>query len=111
MAVLVWFFGQATTLTTVLILGPFIGFFGTGFYSGFGAIFSEIFPTRARGTAQGFCYNVGRGVSAIAPPLVGFIAGIYGYGHALMTVSIFAVAAAIVVMALPETKGKQLEIG
>jgi len=44
MAVLVWFFGHAKDLTTVLILGPFIGFFGTGFYSGFGAIFSEIFP-------------------------------------------------------------------
>ncbi len=110
MAVLVWFFGHAKTLTTVLILGPFIGFFGTGFYSGFGAIFSEIFPTRARGTAQGFCYNLGRGVSAIAPPLVGFVATIYGYGLSLITVSVFAVAAAIVVLTLPETRGKKLEI-
>ncbi len=110
MAVLVWFFGHAKSLAMVLILGPFIGFFGTGFYSGFGAIFSEIFPTRARGTAQGFCYNVGRGVSAVAPPLVGFVAGIYGYGLSLITVSVFAIAAAIVVMTLPETKGKQLEI-
>lgn len=110
MAVLVWFFGHAKTLTAVLLLGPFIGFFGTGFYSGFGAIFSEIFPTRARGTAQGFCYNVGRGISAIAPPLVGYVAGIYGYGLSLITVSVFAIAAAGVVMTLPETKGKQLEI-
>ena len=110
MAVLVWFFGHAKDLTTVLILGPFIGFFGTGFYSGFGAIFSEIFPTRARGTAQGFCYNCGRGVSAVAPPLVGYVAGIYGYGLSLITVSVFAVAAAIVVLTLPETRGKKLEI-
>ncbi|MCI0454277.1 MAG: MFS transporter [Candidatus Dadabacteria bacterium] len=110
MAILVWFFGHAKDLTTVLILGPFIGFFGTGFYSGFGAIFSEIFPTRARGTAQGFCYNFGRGVSAVAPPLVGYVAGIYGYGLSLITVSVFAVAAAIVVLTLPETKGKKLEI-
>jgi MFS family permease len=110
MAVLVWFFGHAKDLATVLVLGPFIGFFGTGFYSGFGAIFSELFPTRARGTAQGFCYNFGRGVSAVAPPLVGYVAGIYGYGLSLITVSVFAVAAAIVVLTLPETKGKQLEI-
>jgi MFS family permease len=110
MAILVWFFGHAKNLATVLVLGPFIGFFGTGFYSGFGAIFSEIFPTRARGTAQGFCYNFGRGVSAVAPPLVGFVAGIYGYGLSLITVSVFAVAAAIVVLTLPETKGKKLEI-
>jgi len=110
MAVLVWFFGQATTLREVLILGPFIGFFGTGFYSGFGSIFSEIFPTRSRGTAQGFCYNVGRGVSAVAPPLIGFLVGNYGFATGLTTVSVFAVAAAVVVLTLPETKGKALEV-
>jgi len=110
MAVLVWFFGHAKTLEEVLILGPFIGFFGTGFYSGFGAIFSEIFPTRARGTAQGFCYNVGRGVSAIAPPMIGYIVSIHGFAIGLATVSVFAVAAAFVVLTLPETKGKALDI-
>jgi MFS family permease len=110
MAVLVWFFGHARTLTEILILGPFIGFFGTGFYSGFGAIFSEIFPTSARGTAQGFCYNVGRGVSAIAPPLIGYLVDLYGFAIGLTTVSVFAVAAAIVVLMLPETKGKALDI-
>ncbi len=110
MAILVYLFGHAKSLATVLLLGPFVGFFGTGFYSGFGALFSEVFPTRARGTAQGFCYNVGRGVSAIAPPLVGYIAGIYGYGLSLVTVSVFAIAAAIVVLTFPETKGKKLEI-
>jgi len=110
MAVLVWFFGHAKTLETVLILGPFIGFFGTGFYSGFGAIFSEIFPTRARGTAQGFCYNVGRGVSAVAPPLIGFLVDKYGFAIGLTAVSVFAVAAAFVVLTLPETKGKALDI-
>ncbi len=110
MAVLVWFFGHARTLTEVLVLGPFVGFFGTGFYSGFGAIFSEIFPTSARGTAQGFCYNVGRGVSAVAPPLIGYLVDKYSFAIGLTTVSIFAVAAAIVVLTLPETKGKALDI-
>ncbi len=110
MAVLIYFFGHARDLKTVLILGPLVGFFGTGFYSGFGAIFSEIFPTRARGTAQGFCYNFGRGISLFAPPLVGLVASKYGYGPSLVTVSVFAVAAAFVVLTLPETKGKQLEI-
>ncbi len=109
MAVLVWFFGHATTLREVIILGPFVGFFGTGFYSGFGAIFSEIFPTRARGTAQGFCYNVGRGVSAIAPPMIGYLVSKYDFATGLATVSVFAVAAAVVVLTLPETKGKALD--
>lgn len=110
MAIVVYLFGNATTLKAVLILGPFVGFFGTGFYSGFGAMFSEIFPTRARGTAQGFSYNFGRGVAFFAPPMVGYIAGIYGFGHALFTVSLFAIVAAIIVYVFPETKGKQLDI-
>ena len=110
MAVLVYFFGHATTLKQVLILGPLVGFFGTGFYSGFGAIFSELFPTRARATALGFCYNVGRGVAAFAPPLVGYVAEIKGYGPALVTISVFALAGAFVVFTLPETKGKELDI-
>jgi len=110
MAIVVYFFGNAKTLTMVLILGPFVGFFGTGFYSGFGALFSEIFPTRARGTAQGFCYNFGRGVSFFAPPMVGYIASIYGFGHALFTVSLFAILAAVIVLVFPETRGKRLEI-
>ncbi len=109
MAVIVYFFGQAKSLTTVLILGPLVGFFGTGFYSGFGALFSEIFPTRARGTAQGFVYNFGRGISFFAPPLVGYVASIYGYGSALITVSAFAILAAITVLAFPETRGKDLK--
>ena len=110
LAILIYFFGQLTTFTHVLVLGPLVGFFGAGFYSGFGAIFSELFPTRARATAQGFCYNVGRGVAAFAPPLVGYVAEIKGYGPALVTVSVFALAGAFVVFTLPETKGKELDI-
>ncbi len=113
------FLGFLSLDALVLILAPLLGFFNTGFYSGFGAIFSEIFPTRARGTAQGFSYNVGRGASAIAPPLFAFIAissltflfdgEIIGNGRALMAASIFAMFAFVVLLTLPETKGKELD--
>ena len=113
------FLGFISLDALVLILAPLLGFFNTGFYSGFGAIFSEIFPTRARGTAQGFSYNVGRGASAIAPPLFAFIAissftflfggDIIGNGRALMAASIFAIFAFVVLLTLPETKGKELD--
>jgi MFS family permease len=113
------FLGFISLEALILILAPLLGFFATGFYSGFGAIFAEIFPTRARGTAQGFSYNVGRGASAIAPPLFAFIAvssfaflfngEIIGNGRALMTASIFAICAFFVLLTLPETKGKDLD--
>ena len=67
MAILVPIFGSITEIhekmgfmginTLLLITGPLLGFFGTGFYAGFGTIMAEVFPTRSRGTAQGFCYN------------------------------------------------------
>ena len=113
------FLGFISLDVLVLIIAPLLGFFATGFYSGFGAIFAEIFPTRARGTAQGFSYNVGRGASAIAPPLFAFVAvssfafifdgEIIGNGRALMTASVFAIFAFLVLLFLPETKGKDLE--
>ena len=42
--------------------------------------------------------------------MIGYIVSIHGFGTGLATVSVFAVAAAVVVMTLPETKGKALEI-
>ncbi|HXG30102.1 MAG TPA: MFS transporter [Thermodesulfobacteriota bacterium] len=126
MAILVPIFGSITEIQKIigfirveillLIIGPLLGFFGTGFYSGFGAIMAEVFPTRARGTAQGFCYNFGRGASALAPAIFAGVAGMtiaghkLGYGFSLITASIFAVLAAITVLTFPETKGKKLEI-
>src|SRR5262249_36113946 len=38
-----------------------------------GPFMTELFPTSVRGTAQGFCYNAGRGIGALFPALVGFL--------------------------------------
>ena len=62
----------------LLALGPFVAFFATGYFSGFGAVTAEIFPTSIRGTAQGFTYNIGRIVSAAAPFAVGTLAQTHG---------------------------------
>ena len=46
------------------MLGPLVAFFGTGYYSGFGAVIAELYPTSVRATAAGVCYNIGRIASA-----------------------------------------------
>ena len=38
---------------TLLLLGPFLVFFGAGFVSGFGPLIAKLFPTHMRATAQG----------------------------------------------------------
>ena len=92
----------------LLVLGPLVAFFATGYYSGFGAVTAEIFPTTIRGTAQGFTYNVGRLVSAAAPFTVGTLAQTRGFSTALSISSIAFLAAAVVWIWIPETRGRQL---
>jgi len=92
----------------LLALGPFVAFFGTGYFSGFGAVTAEIYPTAIRATAQGFTYNTGRLVSALAPFTVGSLAQTHGFGVALSVSSAAFLLAAIAWVAIPETKGRQL---
>jgi hypothetical protein len=49
----------------LLLLGPFVAFVGTGYFSGLGALVAELYPTTIRATAAGFCYNFGRIAAAL----------------------------------------------
>jgi MFS family permease len=102
-------FGSAKTMLWLMILGPFVGFFGTGFFSGFSAIASELFPTEIRATAMGISYNVGRGFSALAPFAVGAIATKFNFYAAFLLLAGAFFLSALLALALPETKGKQLD--
>lgn len=92
----------------LLVLGPFVAFAATGYFSGFGAVTAEIYPTAIRATAQGFTYNIGRLASAAAPYLVGTLADTHGFGAALLVCSAAFVLAAILWIWIPETKGRAL---
>lgn len=92
----------------LLALGPLIGFFGHGYFSVFGAMLAELFPTGIRATAQGLCYNFGRAVSAMAPVAIGAIADVRGIAAGLAITSAFFGAGALLVLLLPETKGEEL---
>ena len=92
----------------LLILGPFVAFFATGHFSGFGAVTAEIYPTSIRATAQGFTYNIGRIISAAAPFLVGSLAQTHGFGTALSVSSVAFLLAAATWIWIPETKGRAL---
>lgn len=92
----------------LLILGPLVGFFGTGFFSLFGAMLAELYPTSIRGSGQGFVYNIGRGLSALAPYAVGALGDTYGLGAALGLNAGFFLLGAGIVFLLPETKHVEL---
>ena len=107
-AALVPLYGMARSSFWLLVLGPFVAFFGTGFFSGFAAIASEIFPGEIRAAAMGLSYNVGRGLSAAAPFAVGALALHYGIGTAFFLQAGAFFVSAILALALPETRGRQL---
>ncbi len=92
----------------LMLLGPLVGFFGHGYFSVFGALLAELFPSSVRGMAQGLCYNVGRAAGGLAPLVIGRLADFYGIGPALAVTSLFFLAAAGLIWLLPETRGEQL---
>lgn len=108
-AALVPIYGGTHDPTRLLLIGPLVGFFGTGYFSGFGAITAEMFPTAFRASAQGLAYNLGRGVSAAAPFIVGALGSRWGLGSAFLLTSASFVLAGMVALWLPETRGRELE--
>jgi len=92
----------------LLLLGPFVAFFATGYFSGFGAVTAELFPTSVRATAQGLTYNIGRLFSALAPYIVGSLAITHGLSAAFLIAGAAFLVAATLWIWIPETRGRAL---
>ncbi len=107
-AALVWAYGSTREPIYLLVLGPFVAFFGTGYFSGFGAVASEIFPTTIRATALGVTYNSGRLLSAVAPFVIGTLAQSQGFGLAFSITALAFLTAALLWLGIPETRGRQM---
>ncbi len=102
-------YSQTRQPLVLFLLGPFVAFFATGYFTGFGALTAEIYPTAVRATAQGITYNAGRIVSAFAPTVVGSLAQTRGFGFAFTLVAASFLAAAALWAGIPETRGKALD--
>ena len=93
----------------LFVLGPVTAFFATGFFSGFGAVTAELYPTDIRATAQGFTYNIGRVASAAAPYVVGGLTETRGFPAALSVAAAAYALAAVFWIFIPETKGRVIK--
>jgi MFS family permease len=93
----------------ILPVGFVLGFINLMMFSPMGTFMTELFPTAVRGVAQGFCYNAGRGIGAIFPAMVGFLAAKFGLGNAIVVFSGCGFGLMIVALCLlPETRGRSL---
>jgi MFS family permease len=99
-AVMVPIFASVSNPSALLVIGPVVGFFGTGYFSGFAILTSELFPTAIRASAMGFVYNIGRVLSAVSPWLIGRVSERTGLGFALTLTSAGFLLAALIATAL-----------
>jgi MFS family permease len=103
-----WFWGTIAVWPWLTLVFMFLVGFGTGNFSGYGPIFSEIFPTRVRNTAMGTAFNLARGVQFFTPLIITTVAARYGLGGGISLAVFFAVFTGIWVWTLPETRGTQI---
>ncbi len=109
LAVVLLYSGLPISNRAMLFLGFPLGFFPSGSFSPMGSFFIELFPTQLRGSGQGFAYNLGRGIGAIFPTLVGHFSAHAALGRVIALFAGIAYALMIMaVFALPETQGADL---
>ncbi|HEX5074764.1 MAG TPA: MFS transporter [Gemmatimonadaceae bacterium] len=101
-------YGTMKIPVVLLLLGPLVAFFGTGFFSGFGGVTAEVYPTTIRATAQGFTYNLGRVASAAAPFTIGTLATSHGFSVAFTVAGGVYLLGALAWAFIPETRGREL---
>ncbi|MGH9332715.1 MAG: MFS transporter, partial [Vicinamibacteria bacterium] len=97
------------SLSVIFALVPFVGIFTLGVTSGFPIYLPELFPTEVRTTGVGFCYNLGRFVTAGGVFMTGYLVGAMGsYGKAASAVSLVYLVGMVVLIFARETRGQKL---
>ena len=96
-------FVRTPTSALLALVAFLLGFCGQGHFSGFAILTAKLFPIRFRGLALGIIWNVGRGLSAPAPWMVGVLSARRGFGSAFWVSSAALVGAAVIALACPDT--------
>jgi MFS family permease len=100
-----WFWGAIASWPWLTLAFMFLVGFGTGSFSGYGPIFTEIFPTQVRNTAMGAAFNLARGAQFFTPLVITAVASRHGLAGGISLAAVFAIASGLWVWLLPETRG------
>jgi MFS family permease len=102
-------FLTTSSVDALFWLLPLVGIFTLGVTSGFPIYLPELFPTAVRTTGVGFCYNLGRFVTAGGVFITGYLVGVMGsYAKAATAVSLVYVIGMFALLFARETRGDRL---
>jgi hypothetical protein len=97
-----------------LICVLLVGGLTASFYGWLPLYLPELFPTRLRATGQGFSFNFGRIIAAVAALQTGPLMGLFGqnkvlsHASACATVSLIYLVGMAIIWLAPETRGRPL---
>jgi len=104
-AVSVLVYSQLQSQYALLIGGAVMGMFVNGMIGGYGTLIAELYPTRARATAQNVLFNIGRAVGGFGPLAVGALATRYSFSVAIALLAVLYVVDILATLFLiPERK-------
>jgi MFS transporter, SHS family, sialic acid transporter len=105
------FYNQPAEFSSVLVASAFgVGFVTAGFYGWLPLYLPELFPTALRATGQGFGFNFGRVLAAVASLQTGALLGVFGGDYAKacsVTAGVYVFGIVLIAFA-PETRGRPL---
>jgi MFS family permease len=93
-----------------LLMTALIGCFTASFYGWLPQYLPELFPTRARATGQGLCFNFGRILAAVGAWKMGALMAFFdkSYSKAGATIAMVYLIGMVLIWFAPETKDKPL---
>ena len=107
-AMITLFWNQIDKIPELIFVFMFLTGFGTGYFGGFGALFSELFPTKIRNTGVGTVFNLARGAQFITPVIITIIATYSDLSYGIAIAAMFAFLVGIWIWVFPETKGTNI---
>ncbi|MCL8494937.1 MFS transporter [Apilactobacillus sp. F1] len=103
-AVAIYGIAIAHSAMTLLVFSALAGFFAAGFYGGFGAIISRLYPTNIRTTANNMIMAIGKSVGGFSPVLMGLLMAKFSLIQIMVFMSLMYLVAVIAMLTLKKLR-------
>lgn len=97
----VFLFVYVNSQLALLFGAAFVGFFVNGMFPGYGAVVSQLYPSRIHSIANNAVLNVGRAVGGFSSVVIGFLMDHYSLFAVMAFLSILYLTSFVVMLTIP----------